>query len=107
MAKDEWVRVKDESELRAGMTVELRPCMFCHRKERQLILSELGTRTIRDHNGNRYLGRGFVVTGSCNPEGLLADSAAFYRPVRDGRLYRLADSQLADLSESRELETVR
>ena len=37
--KDEWVRVKSEDELRAGMTVEVRICFGCNRRERFVLMS--------------------------------------------------------------------
>jgi hypothetical protein len=91
--RDPWTRVKDESELREGMAVQLRPCALCSRVETQFLL---GT----------FLSVAWVNTGCCTV-------SRFSIAIGEGRLYRLADDQLADDAEpatvvrGREMERAR
>lgn len=99
MAKDEWVRVKSEDELRVGMTVEIRPCALCLERERFVLLS-------RDSDVTCCT---YCATGcrGWHAAGRLCDA---HRPfcliscIPRGTLYRLADSDTIDDTEVRELE---
>ncbi len=105
--RDPWVQVKSEDELRAGMAVQLRPCA-CGRRE-TLFIAALhdggGPRTVRDPGGFIRTATGVMVEFLCKHHGY--KQCAVDRSIREGRLFRLADDQLTDLSESRELETAR
>ncbi len=106
--RDPWVQVKSEDELRAGMAVQLRPCVWCGRIETFVLTRDGGTYTgfAAGHDGRHYRenARIFTSAGRCRNS---VEEWLPSRMVREGRLFRLADDQLADLSETRELETVR
>jgi hypothetical protein len=105
-AKPTWIRVKKEGELRPGMTVELRPCGFCGRRERMILLSFEEKELSLHHSGDMLPGRGRGwrgVPGLClNPRRPVDLSAA----IATRRLWRLAD-ELSDESRfERVTETV-
>ena len=99
MKRDEWVRVKSESELRPGMAVQLRNCLWCGKRETQTIVrikpssgycvNPVGV--MRETNSTI----GFVGVGNCRGE----RSQAFDNAIREGRLYRLADWQFDEASD--------
>ena len=102
-----WVRVKSEDELRAGMTVELRPCGFCERRERIMLLRAQDKQMSLHHSGDMLAGSGrgwSTAPGLClNPRRPVDLSVA----ISTGRLWRLSDEALeeADERQSAELST--
>jgi len=100
-----WVRVKSEDELRPGTTVELRPCGFCGRRERMILLGSKEKKMSLHHSGDMLAesGRGWIaVPGLClNPRRPVDLSVA----ISTGRLWRLAYEELdeTDLREKAEL----
>lgn len=99
-----WVQVKSEDELRPGLTVELRPCGFCGRRERQVLL-RMGEKTLSLHHSGDLLpgsGKGwFVAPGLClNPRRPFDVSAA----IPAGRLWRLSDQALKQTASERQVE---
>lgn len=91
-----WIRVKAEGELRPGLTVELRPCGFCGRRER-LILLRAGYKELSLHHSGDMVpgeGRGWLVApGLClNPTRPVDLSVS----ISTGRLWRLADPDLEE-----------
>ena len=91
-----WIRVKNEDELRPGITVELRPCGFCGRRERMVLLRSQAKDLSLHHSGDMLAetGRGWVVApGLClNPRRPVDLSAA----ISTRRLWRLADEDSGD-----------
>jgi len=111
MAKrEEWVRVKSEDELRIGLTVQLRPCVWCGRTENETIIAEVEVHPMA-HSPRGWqpskATRAFDVVGSCQRSMDAGPLTQYDEDISEGRLYRLADDQLTDLSETRELENVR
>jgi hypothetical protein len=105
--KDEWVRVKSEDELRAGMTVEVRPCQWCGRVERGLLLhSERATPSTVGPDGSLEPAKskvGWTVGGRCRTK-----PVQFWEAIRDGRLFRLVLREPeATETRAREREQVR
>ena len=111
--KDEWVRVKSEDELRAGMAVQIRNCRWCGRRETVILTARTPGSVLAVGPGGQIedpsSAFGWIQAGAC-----MAKARARSLPgtlmggaVREGRVFRLADSELTDLSESRELENVR
>lgn len=88
MKRDEWVRVKDEGELRIGMTVEVGPCRCGRARHRKIILSEVNQPPPCGYC--KVETRRFVVSDSCNDKG----RTCFLRAIKEGRLYRLSDAFL-------------
>lgn len=102
MKRDEWVRVKSESELRAGMCLQLLSCVYCGGTHRFILLRREHRQTPCDGPHGKCLG--WETTPRCTqPAGLCGSPTA----IREGRLYRLADSQLTEDETTRELERVR
>lgn len=104
MAKDEWVRVRSEDELRAGMTVELRPCSWCGKRERFMLFRVTGRFAALSATGECFKARIFSVPSTCEREGYRRDETGFFVSIREGRLYRLADLDTTDDAEVSELE---
>ncbi|MEO8215121.1 MAG: hypothetical protein ABI560_18120 [Myxococcales bacterium] len=100
-----WIRVKTESDLRAGMTVELRPCGFCGRRERLILLGVEEKHLSLHHSGDMLPGQGKgwrAAPGLClNPRRPVDLSVA----ISTGRLWRLADEFLNE-STTTDVETV-
>jgi hypothetical protein len=99
--RDEWVRVKSERELRAGMCVELRRCRHCGRDHRMII-----SRVVLDERPcpeGRSIGYTRKEIGGCQD---YVDHC-WCKCIDEGRLYRLADSQLTESETTRELERVQ
>ncbi len=104
--RDPWVRVKSEDELRAGMAILwLRPYGGSD-------VEVITKRIVTDGNSPCSPERAFCPsrlrwfsTGCFESEGF--NPFCFYEFIEAGEIYRLADDQLADLSETRELETAR
>jgi len=84
---DGWVRVESEDELRPGLVVQLRPCLWCGVTEINLLgrETELGAEARTIDGGIEEMSRPFVVELSCH-----IGAADYEHAIRDGRLYRLA-----------------
>jgi len=90
--RGEWLLVQHADELRAGALVEVRPCAFCGKTERLMLL-----RRVAPSSGASLTGAGdfmeaagcwSVAPGLCaNPRGLFDPSAA----IASGRLWRRAE----------------
>ncbi len=102
--RDPWVQVKSDNELRAGMTVEVRPCSWCKKVVRHVLLRSdgIGFGVFTNDVWTKSI-RFTAMPILCVGDG----SIGFPHAIREGRLFRLADDQLSDLSETRELESVR
>jgi len=91
--RDLWVRVRDESELREGMAVQLRPCSWCKRVE-TFFLGRRDRRPCIDMSGTISDPEdGFMTTGRC--EQAFGTGIAPGDAVRTGRLFRLSDDALS------------
>jgi len=97
MKRDPWKLVTDEAQLRAGMTVELRPCQACGRRHRRILLGE---RPASDKVFNHAVG-GYVRSHSARAwtkAGGCADgfgATQYGRAIRERRLYALIDDDTA------------
>ena len=104
--KTTWVRVKDEGELRPGLTVELRPCGFCGRRERMILLSFEDKQLSLHHSGDMLPGHGRGWRGApglcLNPRRPVDLSVA----ISTRRLWRLADEVLDESQLERVTEVV-
>lgn len=103
MTRPDWVLVKGESELRVGMCVELRPCVWCNRRERLIISKRKSPTTgyATNPSGIRFsISHAWHVLGRCR-----AEPVAFSQTIRERRLYRLADEQLDETTTEKRLET--
>lgn len=96
-----WVRVKSESELRAGMCVELRTCSWCLKRHRRILTAQLPS-SARLHcaDGTIRSGKGHVswdsIPGACPKSKFPNRPFCLDRAIREGRLYRLSDAFLAE-----------
>lgn len=94
MKRDGWIQVEREDELRAGALVEIRPCAFCGKTERMILL-----RPVVTTSGASLTEAGdFAAAGACwsvapglcvNPGRPFDPSAA----IATGRLWRRAETQ--------------
>jgi hypothetical protein len=90
---EKWFVVKNHSELKVGMSLELRPCTCCNKTRRFIILSEhqntgLAIRldgAIRPSSVSKM----FTIAGGCPRPG--SPFWIFDTPIAERRLYRLAD----------------
>jgi hypothetical protein len=106
-----WIKVERADELAPGLTVEIRPCGFCGRTERLMLMREASTDLPAALNGDGDFisssGAWSTAPGLCrHPRRPFDPSAA----IASGRLFRLADPQAADASgtaERRSMELVR
>ncbi len=92
MANDTWVRVENSDELREAALVELRPCGFCGKTERFMLLRRAGTATSLNTDGDFQAGGGawIIAPGLClHPRRPFDPSAA----IASGRLWRRAELQ--------------
>lgn len=98
MKRDEWVRVKSESELRPGMAVQLRNCMWCGKRETLTLLNATRASKIADAPGNvMEVSRSkdaWTVIGGCGSR-----PCVFYGAIEDHRLFRLADWNFDEASD--------
>lgn len=94
MSQKGWVQVERESELREALLVELRPCGFCEKTERFILLHRVATTS----NASLTVEGDFTVTGSSwsvapglcvHPRRPFDPSAA----IATGRLWRRVDTQ--------------
>ena len=86
----DWVRVESEKELRQAVLVELRPCGFCGKTERFMLLHQAGTGSSLTADGDfQKAGSSWTIApGLCiNPKRPFDPSAA----IATGRLWRRAD----------------
>jgi hypothetical protein len=99
--------VKREDELRPGVTVELRPCGFCEKRERMVLLRAQEKQMSLHHSGDMLAGSGrgwTTAPGLClNPRRPVDLSVA----ISTGRLWRLSDEALeeSDVRRRAELST--
>ena len=110
MARDEFVLVKSEDELRPGMCVELRPCLRCGKRDRRILTGALGRGDTVDVDGIVSRAVIFYATGICPPSpGFRGDTCGFSRSIRERRLYRLRDDDTAadETATTRRKERVR
>lgn len=87
--RDEWVRVESEDELRPGMAVQLRPCMFCGNAETFFLTRQVPAfpAVREDGSWSPDIGKQFLLVGGrCHP-----GPSQFTRAIRERRLYRLRD----------------
>jgi len=92
MTRDPWKLVTDESRLRAGMTVELRPCIWCGKNETVMLLYAVrasGTAhapdgTPRKHNAVKA----WRVASRCLSDKIVV----FDKTVKEGRIYEASKS---------------
>jgi hypothetical protein len=104
-----WVKVQSADELRDGMTVEIRPCGFCGRTERLVLIRPAATDLPMALNGDGDMvasgGAWQTAPGLClHPRRPFDPSSA----IREGRLWRLAEQEpAAEQAEPRTLERVR
>jgi len=105
-----WIKVERADELAPGMTVEIRPCGFCGRTERLILLRKVSTELPTALNGDGD----FVQSGDAwkTAPGLCRHPRRPFDPtaaIATGRLFRLANPGLADTAdaEQRTRELVR
>lgn len=102
---DEWIRVKDEGELRPGMVVRETPC-DCGMVHITFLVKPAKSEPCE------FCGEciGWRIANPCD-RGPVDGEFCLMEALHEGRLFRLAPSQLSDLSDSttapRELERVR
>lgn len=92
MMRDPWKLVTSVGELRAGMTVELRPCIWCGADEAVTLLytvraashSSAPDGTTRKHSASKI----WKVDSRCLSEKFVV----FDRAVKEGRLYESNES---------------
>lgn len=90
-----WVQVQRAAELSPGLTIEIRPCGFCGRTERLVLLRPVVTASPIGITGDGDVvpssGAWATAPGLChNPRQPLDPSAA----IATGRLWRLGDEAL-------------
>jgi hypothetical protein len=87
----EWIKVEGADELTAGLTVEIRPCGFCGRTERFVLMRHVSTALPAALNGVgdfvASTGAWRTAPGLCHNQRLPFDPSA---AIADGRLFRLA-----------------
>lgn len=108
MTRDPWKLVLDEQELAPGMCVELRPCQWCGKKERLILLTEAGAEMAACADGKRRMAnQTFTCTGKCNT--CPGSKHGFNLAINDRRLYRLIDDDSAadETTTTRRKERVR
>lgn len=95
MKRDEFVLVKSEDELRPGMCVELRPCQWCGKRDRFMLMSkEPASGLFLDPDGTASPAETkweFATAGKCDDNGVIA----FKYAIPNRRLYRLRDDDTA------------
>jgi len=110
--EDPWVLVKDESELRAGMVVQIRSCSACGKRDTFFIAAGPfpADPISYDHTGAPVTAPtsiAWLVSGGC----LCLSQRKTTIDVTCRSVYRLSDSSLSSDSESaeitRELERTR
>jgi hypothetical protein len=95
-----WIKVESGDELAAGMTVEIRPCGFCGRTERLILMRQVSTELPAALNGD-----GDFVQSSCAWKTAPALCQHPRRPfdptaaIATGRLFRLADPGVTDTAD--------
>jgi hypothetical protein len=100
MKRDEWIRVKSESELRPGMAVQLRNCAWCGTRETLVILPGTTTASpmVELPGGSRAASisaNSFKTTKRCKAP----NRSQFGLAISQGRLYRLADWNFDETSD--------
>jgi hypothetical protein len=100
MAAEEWIRVEHENELSAAVLVELRPCGFCGKTERFILLRRAGTGTSLNAEGDfqKAGGSWAIAPGLCINQRRPFDPSA---AIVSGRLWRRADASHSDASAER------
>lgn len=117
--REDWVRVKDRSELTAAMAIQFRPCRRCGRTD-TMFIKELGRA-----DGNifaRGLGIVDMTDAEIGPMALVVpecregdkvipgvrwqEGLALGPAIREGRLFRLVDNETIEDVVTREKETV-
>ncbi len=102
--RDPWVRVKSVDEVRSASVLKITRCNGCG-VGHLVIFSRPATS--KDCGVPCDCGSwGYISAVNC-PRAMKYPSDCVCEAIREGRLFRLADDQLTDLSETRELETVR
>jgi hypothetical protein len=94
MSQEGWVRVEREEELREAALLELRPCGFCGRTERFILLRRVATTlnaSLTAEGDFKAKGTSWAVApGLCvNPARPFDPSAA----IATGRLWRRGETQ--------------
>ncbi len=102
--RDPWVRVKSEDELRTAAVLKLSRCNACG-SGHFVVFARPATSKDVDMPCDCG-GYGYISAVNC-PRVWMHPSDCVCVAIREGRLFRLADDQFADLSETREMETVR
>jgi len=100
MTRDPWKLVTDEAQLRAGMTVELRPCAWCGKRERFILLRACVPRPTTAGPGG--LSRpttskvAWLYSARCREyEGGRGINGVMDKSIRERRLYALIDDDTA------------
>jgi len=91
MTRDQWKLVTSVDELRAGMCVELRPCAWCRKRERNILMREAGIQLGRSPDGSFGLGKAFYAAGVCDSQ----EGGSYDDAIRERRLYALIDDDTA------------
>lgn len=115
MAREEWIRVQSEEELRPGMAVQLRPCKWCGRKAETFFLGDAEKADAFVYRPDGSFGPSsstvaYHVRGRC---GAFADDEYRWQPgnaIRRGKVFRLNDlpgDQATEAARPKALERVR
>jgi hypothetical protein len=115
--RDPWVPVRSESELRAGMAVQLRPCRYCGERDFMVIGEPRPLPTdamLLDTDGSwRSVGDGAttdwpVYGRTCRSSiGRSGKVDVLTRAIRERRLYRLSDEVMTETATVREMELTK
>jgi len=91
--KDPWIKVESESELREGMAVQSRPCIWCGRTETVILARRYPASDVaRGPDGTTASVSKWCwdAPGRCRPY-----RVHMGKPIREGRLFRLSDDALS------------
>lgn len=100
MTRDPWKLVTDEAQLRAGMCVELRPCNWCGKRERFMLLRECNPMPVTvNAYGERHkttARKAWMYSSRClEYEREIRTNGVLETPIRERRLYALIDDDTA------------
>jgi len=100
MTRDPWKLVTDEAQLKVGITVELRPCRWCGKRERFMLLRKLTPKPITvSHDGTERwttANAAWSYSGRCPEYGTEREvNGVLDVCIPERRLYALIDDDTA------------
>lgn len=108
MSSDAWILVTSESELREGMAVQLRPCIWCGRAENLILLRKARTTIFMRAPGGEIEvapsgSISYSYLGDCRRT---SDHGNFSPAIADRRLFRLRPDQLSEATTAEKRKVV-